>query len=489
MFGFLKKKIDSFAEKVKSKLEKKEELVLREEGKPAEETKKELIELIKEEKETELKEELKKEKIPVAEEELELEEGLTEEEKEVLAEIKEKERQEELEKDAGKKKERKEAVKEFEEKKERQIKEKAEKEALTEKAEPVFEEEFEEEIEKELEEKKTGREVQEKQEEETEERTGKPELEKTWAQKKAETDLLKERELKAKVSLTSGIKKFFTGKIKIEEKDVKDFLEEFELALLESDVEQQTAEKIVKEIKKELIGKEISGKNISEELKKEIALILERIMDAPQINLKEKMSSKKPFVILFLGPNGAGKTTSIAKIAFKFKKQGTTVILAAADTFRAASIEQIEKHSERIGVRLVKHQYGSDPAAVAFDAVKAAEAKNIDLVLIDSAGRQDTNMNLMNELKKIDKVVKPDLKIFVGEAMAGNSLFLQAKEFNEKIGFDGFILTKIDTDAKGGTAISLVSELKKPVIFVGTGQGYEDLIEFTPKFITDRIIK
>ncbi|MFH1694906.1 MAG: signal recognition particle-docking protein FtsY [Candidatus Micrarchaeota archaeon] len=521
MFDFLKKKVNSFAEKIKEKLEKKEELIVREE-KAVEEPKKELIETLQKEKDAELTEELKEEKIIVSEEEQELEEDLSPEEKEVLADIKEEEakleREEKAQAETKRKEEqkrteiqrkreekeiesqRKKAIKELEREQEKEIQEKAEKESLEEKKEEVFEEEFEEEIEKEIFEEKIGKEEKEAELKEErieagklEEKDFEPEEPQKFKEielgKKIDSDLLKERELKAKVSLTSGIKKFFTGKIKIEEKDVKGFLEDFELALMESDVEQGTAGKITEGIRKELVGKEVSGKDITETLKKEIALILEKIMDVPSISIEEKMKEKKPFVILFLGPNGAGKTTTIAKIAFKFKKKGKQVILAAADTFRAASIEQIETHAERIGVRVIKQQYGSDPAAVAFDAVKAAEAKNMDLVLIDSAGRQETNTNLMNELKKIDRVVKPDLKLFVGEAMSGNSLFEQAKEFSEKIGFDGFVLTKIDTDAKGGTAISLISALKKPVVFVGTGQGYDDLIAFTPKFITERIIK
>ncbi len=480
MFGFLKKKINSFTEKVKEKLEKKEELIIREEQKEIPEPKTELIETIKEEKETELQQDLKEHEIIIPKEEQELEEDLTQEEKEVLIEIKKETAEKEHEKRIEDKKEKVQAVKEFQKEKEAEIKENAIKEVLKEKKEPVFEEQFEEKLEKDVSEEKFGKEIFEDKKETAF---------KAEPERKIESDLLKEREIKAKVSLASGIKKFFTGKIKIEEKDVKDFLDEFELALMEADVEQNTAEKIIKEIKNSLIGKEVSGKDINQELKKEIALIIEKIINIPSFSLDEKMKNKKPFVILFLGPNGAGKTTSISKLAFRFKEKGKKVVLAAADTFRAASIEQIEKHSEKIGVRLVKHQYGSDPAAVAFDAVKAAEAKDFDLVLIDSAGRQETNTNLMNELKKIDRVVKPDLKIFVGEALSGNALFAQAKEFNEKIGLDGFILTKIDTDAKGGTAISLINGIKKPVLFVGTGQGYKDLIEFTPQFITERIIK
>jgi fused signal recognition particle receptor len=454
MFSFLKKKIDSFTEKIKTKIEKKEEVSRKTQ---TEEPKKEVLERIEEEKKEEIERELKEKKIQLSREEKELESELGEEEKEVLAEIKKEEKKKELEKRIEIEKEAK-ALKEIEERIEREIRAKATEETLKEKQESEFEKKLEEKL-----------------EEETEEKT-------------SSSGLLKERELKAKVSLKSKVKKFFTGRIKIEEKDIKEFLDEFELSLLESDVEQETAKEIVEGIKKELIGKEIQG-NVTQALKREIALVLEKVMNVPQINLEEKLKEKKPFIILFLGPNGAGKTTSIAKIAFRFKEKGKKVILSASDTFRAASIEQIEKHAEKLGVRLIKHKYGSDPAAVAFDAVNAAKAKGIDLVLVDSAGRQETNVNLMNELKKIDKVIKPDLKLFVGEAMAGNSLLEQAKEFNEKIGFDGFILTKIDSDTKGGTAISLISTLKKPVLFVGTGQSYKDLIEFTPRFLTQRIIK
>ena len=209
-------------------------------------------------------------------------------------------------------------------------------------------------------------------------------------------------------------------------------------------------------------------------------------METEHINVLD--IKKKPLKILFLGPNGAGKTTSIAKLANYFMKNDKTVILAAGDTFRAAAIDQIEEHAKKLGVKLIKHNYGSDPTAVAFDAVKAAEAKGIDVVLIDSAGRQDTNKNLLDELKKMQRVIKPDLKLYVGEAYTGQALLQQATEFNNKIGIDGFILTKIDTDVKGGTAISLLYTLKKPIVFVGTGQRYEDLLEFKPEFIIDRIL-
>jgi fused signal recognition particle receptor len=295
------------------------------------------------------------------------------------------------------------------------------------------------------------------------------------------------RELKAETGVLQKVTGIVTGKIKINEKDTQNFFDELELSLLESDVEQETASAIVKQLKNQLIGKEISAKeDLTNYLNNEIKKALAKVMETEKINLAQ--IEKKPLKILFLGPNGAGKTTTIAKIANYFLKINKSVIMAAGDTFRAASIEQLETHANKLGVKIVKQNYGSDPAAVAFDAVKAAEAKNIDIVLIDTAGRQETNKNLVEELKKIDRVIKPDIKLYVGEAYTGQALLQQASEFNKAIGIDGFILTKIDADAKGGTAISLLYTLKKPIVFIGTGQNYDDLIEFKPEFIIDRII-
>ncbi|MBU1939877.1 signal recognition particle-docking protein FtsY [Candidatus Micrarchaeota archaeon] len=299
----------------------------------------------------------------------------------------------------------------------------------------------------------------------------------------------KARELKAKVSVKGKLRGFLKGSVKVEERDISEFLEEFEFALLEGDVEQETAEHIVSEIRKELVGKEVPrGKDVSEFLKQELKNVLSASMETEGRDLLGEMREKKPYVILFLGPNGAGKTTSIAKLTHMLQGKGKSVIWAAGDTFRAASIEQLEKHAEKLGVRVVKHQYGSDPAAVAFDAIKAAEAKKADVVMIDSAGRQETNKNLMGELEKIVRVAKPDLKVYVGESYTGQALLQQAMEFNEKLGIDGFILTKIDCDAKGGTAISLLYRVKKPILFIGTGQEYKDLREFKTDFIIDRVI-
>lgn len=297
------------------------------------------------------------------------------------------------------------------------------------------------------------------------------------------------RELKAKVSIRTRLAGLVRGRIRLEEKDLREFLEEFELALLESDVEHDTAKEIVAETGRELAGKEIPrGEDVSAFLKRELRVVLQRIMQTAQIDLLSEMKGKKPFIILFLGPNGAGKTTSMAKLTHMLQGKGRSVIWAAADTFRAASIEQLEKHASALNVRVVRHQYGSDPAAVAFDAIRAAEAGRADVVMIDSAGRQETNRNLMEELKKIVRVAKPDLKIYVGEAFTGQALLQQAGEFDGNLGIDGFILTKIDCDAKGGTAISLLYKLKKPILFVGVGQGYGDLEEFEPEFILRRVL-
>jgi len=284
------------------------------------------------------------------------------------------------------------------------------------------------------------------------------------------------------------LKGLIFGGVEISEKDVSDLLWELELSLIESDVEQDAARELVAKIKGKLVGQKVSLKNLDEYLKEQIKEILTDMMHTETINLLEMTKERKPLKILMLGPNGAGKTTSIAKLTHLFQKNGKSVILAAGDTFRAAAIDQLEEHANKLGVRVVKQQYGADPAAVAFDAVKAAEAGNIDVILIDSAGRQETNKNLMEELKKIERVAKPDLKLYVGEAYAGQGLLEQAQEFDSALGIDGFILTKIDADAKGGTTISLLYKIKKPILYIGTGQGYDDFEEFTPEFILKRII-
>jgi fused signal recognition particle receptor len=298
------------------------------------------------------------------------------------------------------------------------------------------------------------------------------------------------RALKPKVGIKGRLKAAITGSVELQESDLKDLLWELELALLEADVEQTTAEEICKEIKERLIEKKVGGGNVEEAVKKEIGEILLGMMKTERFDLLQKIKAKeeKPYKILFLGPNGAGKTTSIAKLTHLLQSKNLKVIWAAADTFRAASIEQLEKHAQKLKVRVIKHQYGADPAAVAFDAVKAAQSKRIDVVLVDTAGRQETNRNLMGELQKIERVIQPDLKIYVGEAFTGQALLQQAREYEKMVGVDGFILTKIDCDSKGGTTVSLLYKLGKPILFVGTGQEYKDLQGFEPEFVVSRVI-
>jgi fused signal recognition particle receptor len=195
-------------------------------------------------------------------------------------------------------------------------------------------------------------------------------------------------------------------------------------------------------------------------------------------DLLKLVKQKKPYVICFVGVNGSGKTTSIAKVAHLLKQNGHSVVIAAADTFRAAAIDQLQLHADKLNVKLIRHDYGSDPAAVAFDAIKHAEAAKKDVVLIDTAGRLHSNTNLMDEMKKIMRVAKPDLKLFVGESITGNDCIEQARQFDTAVGIDGIILAKADVDEKGGAAISVSYVTRKPIFYLGIGQEYSDLQQF-----------
>jgi len=197
--------------------------------------------------------------------------------------------------------------------------------------------------------------------------------------------------------------------------------------------------------------------------------------------------SKDPYVILFCGINGSGKTTTIAKIAEHLKSVGNSCVLAAADTFRAASIEQLKEHGEKIGVKVITHEYGADPAAVGFDAIKYAKKNFIDCVLIDTAGRMYTEKNLLKEIEKISRVCKPDLKLFVGESITGNDAIEQVKSFDWAIGIDGIVLTKADIDEKGGTALSVGYITKKPIYYLGTGQAYDKIEPFDKEKFIQRL--
>ncbi|MBW2999693.1 signal recognition particle-docking protein FtsY, partial [Candidatus Woesearchaeota archaeon] len=213
---------------------------------------------------------------------------------------------------------------------------------------------------------------------------------------------------------------------------------------------------------------------IEETLKKSIS----ELFETEKMDLLGNVQKKKPYVIAFVGVNGSGKTTTIAKMAKLFQNNNMKCVLAAADTFRAAAIQQLEEHANNLGVKIIKYDYGADPAAVAFEAVKYAQSKGLDVVLIDTAGRQHSNINLMEEMEKIMRIAKPDMKIFIGESITGNDCVEQAKSFNEAVGIDAIILSKADVDEKGGAAISISYVTKKPIIYLGTGQSYEDLQEF-----------
>ena len=202
----------------------------------------------------------------------------------------------------------------------------------------------------------------------------------------------------------------------------------------------------------------------------------------------KKRSSGEPAIIAFVGINGTGKTTSIAKLAHLLQKKDRSVIIAASDTYRSGAVEQLEEHARRLGVRTIKHQYGADPAAVAFDAVSYARAHGVNVVLIDTAGRMGTNTNLLEEMKKIVRVTKPDLTILVVDALTGNDAVEQGRVFAQAVKIDGIILAKLDADVKGGSAVSLSYIMGKPVVLVGTGQKYDDLEPFKAEFIVKNML-
>lgn len=282
-----------------------------------------------------------------------------------------------------------------------------------------------------------------------------------------------------------------SGEIIISEAKVDEILDELETVLLESDVAFDVFLEIRERMKKRIAGRrkkitESLSQIVEMELKQTLIEILETNYFDFEAELEKRLRVKKPLNIVFVGVNGTGKTTTIAKVAKKLMDK-YSVVIAAADTFRAGAIEQIEEHAKRLSLRVVKHKPGSDPTAVIFDAIRHAESRGLDIVLADTAGRMHTKKNLLDQLEKVKRVTKPDFMIFVDESIAGNDAVERARMFNEAVGIDGTILTKIDADAKGGTAISIAFATQKPILYLGTGQSYEDLVKFDAKWLVERI--
>ncbi|MFI5423206.1 MAG: signal recognition particle-docking protein FtsY [Nitrososphaerales archaeon] len=281
------------------------------------------------------------------------------------------------------------------------------------------------------------------------------------------------------------------GQKELSERDLDRILEELFLSLLESDVAEQVAISIIDNIKSDLTQNRLEKSSGSEQIVKSRLLVMlsELFSASGKMDLIEKVIEKKnsklgPYVIVFLGINGTGKTTTVAKFSNLLHKQGLSVIMAAADTHRAGAIEQLSQHGTNLGIKIISQRYGADPSAVARDAVEHAKKNYIDTVLIDTAGRMQTSKNLMEEVSKIVRVIKPDAKIFVGDSLAGNDTVNQAKEFFQYTNFDGAILTKSDADSKGGAAISIVHVTTKPILYLGIGQQYDDLVKFdSEKFL------
>jgi fused signal recognition particle receptor len=297
--------------------------------------------------------------------------------------------------------------------------------------------------------------------------------------------------------LKSGLKKLVTKvtTAELKSENLRPVLSDFKMNLAENDVAFPVAERICDEMEKRLDGVQVNRledrRKIVEKNLREV--LLEVMLTNNKIDLlaaiEEKREKREPYLMMFVGINGTGKTTTIAKVARFLNKNGYSAVLACSDTYRAGSIEQLEEHAKRLGIRMIKHNYGADPAAVAYDSISHAKAQGIDVVLIDTAGRMQTNRNLMSELEKIKRVVHPDLTVLTVDSLTGNDAVMQAEEFHKCIGIDASILTKVDADIKGGSALSVTYITKKPILFIGTGQKYDDLEQFSPAKFVELMLK
>lgn len=298
-----------------------------------------------------------------------------------------------------------------------------------------------------------------------------------------------QREVERTVTESSGGR---VARYTINEDILEDILWELEVALLESDVALPVVEAIKENVKEQLLSMTVGGRDPHDVVEKVLRTAIKRVLSVSPIDfdafLEQKLAEgKRPVVVMFVGVNGTGKTTSIARLAYRLQQQGRSCVLAAGDTFRAGAIEQLTQHANKLGVKIIKHSAGADPAAVAYDAIDHAKARNKDVVLLDTAGRMQTNTNLMDEMDKIRRVADPDLVVFVGDSLAGNDAVEQARRFDEVVDIDGAILTKVDVDAKGGAALSVAYTINKPLLFVGVGQDYPDLRPFDAGWLVDRL--
>jgi fused signal recognition particle receptor len=280
----------------------------------------------------------------------------------------------------------------------------------------------------------------------------------------------------------------------LSEKDLDPVLWDLQLHLIGSDVSVEVAERVCAELKQRLLGSDAPrfgdrSKLVRNALRESIEAVLggQGSLDLLKVAADHKRRGE-PLSVMFVGINGTGKTTTIAKVAKLLMDHGYSVVLASGDTYRAGAIEQLEEHGRRLGVRVIRHKYGSDSAAVGFDAVQHAKAQGIDVVLIDTAGRMQTNRNLMDELQKVKRVVRPSLTIMILDSLIGNDATEQAMTFNQAVGFDAAILTKVDADAKGGSSLSVSYITGKPVIYVGVGQGYGDLQPFDAGWFAEKLL-
>ena len=289
-------------------------------------------------------------------------------------------------------------------------------------------------------------------------------------------------------SISHRVSSIAQGKIIFDQNNLSESLQNLELSLLSSDVELGVVDAIISSIKQDLIGtsrKITTGTKIHVESSLKKALL--SVLTENKFNFKHFLSSTEtPIVIIFIGVNGVGKTTTLAKFASLLDSHGYSSVLANGDTYRAGANEQLLSHSIALDKKLISHKQGGDPTAVLYDAVEYAKSNSIDVVLCDTAGRLHTNKDLMSQLEKINRVVSPDLTIFVDEAIAGQDAVNRARDFNTVAEIDGIVLTKSDADTSGGAAISIAHVLKKPILFLGCGQDYSDLYQFNPDtFIND----